>query len=114
VEGQWYQLGDASPVPGEYDVGSTIAIDPASGEIKWRYEMTAAPGGGFLSTAGNLLFVGDRDGYFIAFDATTGKVLWKFQTGGQSISAGAVTYRFRGKQYIAVAAGSSIMAFALP
>jgi alcohol dehydrogenase (cytochrome c) len=114
VEGQWYQLGDASPVPGEYDVGSTIAIDPASGEIKWRYEMTAAPGGGFLSTAGNLLFVGDRDGYFIAFNATTGKVLWKFQTGGQSISAGAVTYRFRGKQYIAVAAGSSIMAFALP
>jgi alcohol dehydrogenase (cytochrome c) len=114
VEGQWYQLGHTNDVPGEYEVGSTIAIDPASGEIKWRYEMTEPPAGGFLSTAGNLLFVGDRDGYFIAFNAKTGEVLWKFQTGGQSISAGAVTYRFRGKQYIAVAAGGSIMTFGLP
>jgi alcohol dehydrogenase (cytochrome c) len=76
--------------------------------------MSQPPVGGFLSTAGNLLFVGDRDGYFIAFDANTGKVLWKFQTGGQSITAGAVSYRFRGKQYVAVAAGGNIMAFALP
>jgi alcohol dehydrogenase (cytochrome c) len=114
VEGQWYQLGNGRPVPGEKPLASTIALDAATGEIKWKYEMEEPPVGGFLSTAGNLLFVGDRDGYFIAFDATTGKVLWRFQTGGQSITAGAVTYRFRGKQYVAVAAGSSIMAFALP
>jgi alcohol dehydrogenase (cytochrome c) len=114
VEGQWYQLGNGRDIPGQRAVASTIAVDPATGEIKWRHEMSQPPVGGFLSTAGNLLFVGDRDGYFIAFDANTGKVLWKFQTGGQSITAGAVSYRFRGKQYVAVAAGGNIMAFALP
>jgi alcohol dehydrogenase (cytochrome c) len=65
-------------------------------------------------TGGGLLFVGDRQGYFMALEARTGKVLWKFQTGGQSVSAGAVTYRFRGKQYVAVAAGGSIITFSLP
>jgi len=113
VEGQWYQLGHTRNVPDEENIGSVVAIDPATGETKWRFEMGNAPVGGFLSTAGNLLFVGDREGYFIAFDAKTGDVLWKFQT-GQSITAGAVTYRFRGKQHIAVAAGSNIMTFALP
>ncbi len=114
VEGQWFQLGNARDIPDQTAKGSTIAVDPATGEVKWRFEMDEPPVGGFLSTAGNLLFVGDRDGYFIAFEAKTGKVLWKFQTGGQSITAGAVTYRFQGKQYVAVAAGGSIVAFALP
>ena len=114
VEGQWYQLGHTRNVPEEELEGSVIAIDPATGDIKWEYKTTQPPVGGFLTTAGNLLFVGDRNGYFIAFDAKTGKVLWNFQTGGRSVTAGAVTYRFRGKQYVAVAAGTSIMAFALP
>ena len=81
--------------------------------MKWTVETARPASGGFLSTAGGLLFVGDRDGYFIAFDAKTGKVLWRFQTGAP-ISAGAVSYKFRGKQYITVAAGSNIIAFALP
>jgi alcohol dehydrogenase (cytochrome c) len=114
VEGQWYQLGHTRNVPEEEAEGSVIAIDPATGDIRWEYKTTQPPVGGFLTTAGNLLFVGDRNGYFIAFDAKTGKVLWNFQTGGRSVTAGAVTYRFRGKQYVAVAAGTSIMAFALP
>ena len=45
-------------------------------------------------------------------DARTGKVLWKFQTGA-GIRAPPITYTFEGKQYIAVAAGSSIIAFGL-
>jgi len=60
-----------------------------------------------------LIFGGDREGYFIALDAKTGKVLWKFQTGG-GLSAPPVSYMYEGKQYIAVAAGSSMVAFALP
>jgi outer membrane protein assembly factor BamB len=107
-------LGHTRNVPEEEAEGSVIAIDPATGDIRWEYKTTQPPVGGFLTTAGNLLFVGDRNGYFIAFDAKTGKVLWNFQTGGRSVTAGAVTYRFRGKQYVAVAAGTSIMAFALP
>lgn len=111
-EGQWYQLSTVGEDPGSTSTGSVIAVDPVTGKTRWRFEMLRAPSGGFLSTAGGLVFTGDGDGYLIAFDAASGKVLWKFQTGGR-IAAGPVTYRFRGKQYVAVAAGSNVMAFAV-
>jgi len=65
-----------------------------------------------LATAGGLIFAGDREGYFMALDARTGKPLWKFQTGGVVI-APPITYMLDEKQYIAVAAGGSMMTFAL-
>jgi glucose dehydrogenase len=68
--------------------------------------------GGMLATAGGLLFTGDAHGYLIAFDAKTGAVLWRFQTGA-TISAPPVAFTLRGKEYIAVASGSSIIAFGL-
>ena len=55
---------------------------------------------------------GDPQGYVIAFDAESGEVLWKFQAGG-TVAAPPITYRFRGKQYVAVATGGSMMTFAL-
>ena len=66
-----------------------------------------------MTTAGGLVFVGDYFGNLIAFDARTGKVLWRFQTGAP-IYAPPVSYTFEGKQYIAVAAGSAVLTFALP
>ena len=75
--------------------------------------MVSTPSAGVLATAGGLLFSGDKQGYLIAFDAATGKVLWKFQTGG-SIVAAPISYALNGKQYLAVAAGSAMIAFALP
>jgi alcohol dehydrogenase (cytochrome c) len=113
-EGRMYQLSNPRPVPGEAASGSMVAVDPTTGETKWRVETLAAPAGGYLSTGGGLLFTGDRQGYFMAVEARTGKILWKFQTGGQPVGGGAVTYRFRGKQYVAVAAGGSIITFSLP
>jgi alcohol dehydrogenase (cytochrome c) len=65
-----------------------------------------------LSTAGGLLFTGDGQGYLMALDAKTGKPLWHFQTGGE-IRAPPVAYLLNGKQQIAIAAGTSIMTFAL-
>ena len=65
-----------------------------------------------LLTAGGLVFTGDRQGYLIAFDDRTGKVLWKFQAGGP-IMAPPISYALEGKQYIEVAAGSSILTFTL-
>jgi glucose dehydrogenase len=65
-----------------------------------------------LATAGGLVFTGDREGYLIALDARAGKPLWKFQTGG-AVIAPPVTYSLGGKQYVAVAAGSSLLTFAL-
>jgi len=113
VEGAWYQLSDARDAAGERTKGSFLAIDPATGEIRWRFEMVHPPSGGAMATAGNLVFTGDVSGNLIAFDARTGKVLWRFQTGA-AIHAPPVSYAFEGKQYVAVASGSAVLVFALP
>jgi len=60
---------------------------------------------GALATAGNLVFIGEPDGSFTAYDARTLKELWSFNT-GTGINAPAVTYSVNGKQYIAVLVGS--------
>jgi alcohol dehydrogenase (cytochrome c) len=57
------------------------------------------------TTAGNLLLAGELSGDFLALDARTGRVLYRFNTGG-SMGGGIVTYAAGGKQYIAVASGS--------
>ena len=69
--------------------------------------------GGVLSTAGGLVFFGEDSGAFAALDARIGKLLWYFQT-GQLWKASPMTYVARGKQYVAVTAGSNIISFALP
>jgi alcohol dehydrogenase (cytochrome c) len=91
------------------------AIDPQTGKIVWEYEQTG-PGeawGGLIATATGLIFFGDDDGSFAALDAKTGKPLWHFPL-NVHWHASPMTYLNDGKQYIAVAAGTSIMAFALP
>ena len=78
------------------------------------------------TTAGGVLFTGELTGDFLALDAATGAVLYRFNTGGP-IGGGIVTYAVGGKQYVAVAAGSpsnfwvdrnpgapTIIVFALP
>jgi len=66
-----------------------------------------------LSTAGGLLFTGDAEGNLIALDAATGTPLWHFQMGG-AVYASPMTFAVDGKQYVAIAAGSSLYAFGLP
>lgn len=87
VEGQRYQLGGARDAPGERSKGSFLAMDPATGKIKWRFSMVQHPSGGAMTTAGGLVFAGDRFGNLIAFHASTGEVLWRFQTGGADLRA---------------------------
>lgn len=65
-----------------------------------------------LSTDGNLVFGGNKDGYFVAVDAKTGELLWKAALGGQ-VNSGPMSYSVDGKQYVAVAAGSGLFTFVL-
>ena len=90
------------------------ALDVTTGKMKWEYKQIGSKryGAGLLSTAGGLLFSGDDQGMFTALDAVTGKALWHFNT-GQQITASPITYSFRGTQYVAIAAGSNVLAFAL-
>ncbi|MCC6585237.1 MAG: PQQ-dependent dehydrogenase, methanol/ethanol family [Bryobacterales bacterium] len=112
VDGLWYQASTVAPIPEEPSSGSIVALKPNSGDVAWKFELTSGPSSGLLSTAGGLVFGGDREGYLFALDAATGKALWRHQTGGVII-APPITYDFGGRQYIAVAAGSSIVTFAL-
>jgi alcohol dehydrogenase (cytochrome c) len=112
-EGQWYQASTVAPIPTEPTTGAVFAVVPGTGEIKWKWEMVTPPSSGMLTTAGGLVFGGDREGYVFALDARTGKPLWKFQTGG-TVIAPPITYMLDGRQIVAVAAGSSMMTFALP
>ena len=65
---------------------------------------------GVTTTSGNLVFAGETTGDFIALDATSGDVLYRFNTGG-GIGGGIVTYALGGKQYVAVASGPSGLMF---
>jgi alcohol dehydrogenase (cytochrome c) len=111
VEGQWYQASTVDRTgPG---TGRIVALDPKTGTEAWNFEMVSAPTSGLLATAGGLVFAGDAEGYLIAFEARTGKVLWRFQAGG-TIIAPPITYSLDGRQYVAVAAGQTMVTFALP
>jgi alcohol dehydrogenase (cytochrome c) len=89
------------------------ALDPRTGERKWEFKMSDAADGGILTTASDLLFTGNREGYFFSLDARTGAPLWKTSLGGIVIN-GPITYSVGGRQYVAVAAGNSLFAFGLP
>jgi len=81
-------------------------INVSTGEIL-RFDTGRAPGnGGLLATAGNLVFHGDMNRRFRAFDAETGKKLWEAILGG-NISVSTITYAVNGKQYIAVITGDN-------
>jgi len=112
VEGQWYQASTVGRNDGP-GTGRIVALDPKTGKIAWQFEMVSSPSAGVLATAGGLVFTGDAEGYLIALDALSGKALWRFQTGA-TIIAPPISYALNGRQYVAVAAGETMLTFALP
>jgi alcohol dehydrogenase (cytochrome c) len=114
--GKGFMGGAARPAPGETFEKYLRAIDIKTGEIKFdvpQVSGTLTASAGTLSTVAGIVFFGENSGDFMAADATTGKVLWQFQT-NQTWKASPMTYMFANKQYVAVAAGPNIIAFALP
>ena len=112
--GKEYLGGSQRTAPGEKPQRILKAIDIRTGEIAWELPQPgpATSWGGTLATATNLVIFGEEGGALMAADAVTGKPLWSFQT-NQIWKASPMTYLFDGKQYIAVAAGSDILAFAI-
>jgi outer membrane protein assembly factor BamB len=92
--------------------GGVVAIDPQTGQKKWKFAMHDVNTSGILTTGTDLLFVGGREGYFQALDARTGTLLWKENLGGDII-AGPISFLVDGKQYITITAGNSLFAFGL-
>ncbi|MXZ71274.1 MAG: PQQ-dependent dehydrogenase, methanol/ethanol family [Acidobacteria bacterium] len=129
VEGRVFLGGrPAPPIPGgalpnlarghintwteEAGSGAVMAIDPATGEQRWKYEMTDVTSSGVLTTATDVLFTGNREGYFHALDARTGDLLWMRSLGGM-IANGPISYAIDGRQYVAVASGNGLFVYAL-
>ena len=79
-------------------------VNMATGQIQWRYTQPVPGNGALLVTAGDLLFWGDMDRRFRAFDAESGKILWESILGG-IIQMSTITYSVSGKQYVAVLTG---------
>jgi len=113
--GKSFYGGATRTVPGEQGQKFLRAIELRTGKIAWEIPQTG-PGrsaGGVLSTAGGVVFFGDDSGAFAAADAKTGKALWHFHT-SEAWRASPMTYMVDGKQYVGVAAGSSVIVFGLP
>jgi len=86
--------------------GNITAVDYNTGKIKWKVKTEQPMIGGILPTAGGLVFAGEGNGMFKAYDAATGSMLWKFQAGA-GVNAPPSSYTVDGQQYIVVAAGGN-------
>jgi quinohemoprotein ethanol dehydrogenase len=84
--------------------GRLVAWNPATKREAWRVEHPGLRSGGTLSTAGNLVFQGRGDGIFLAYRATDGKVLWRYDA-QVGIAAAPMTYAIDGVQYVAILVG---------
>jgi len=121
--GKLWLGGAFKVIPSEKQWGRLSAVNVDSGKVAWKFDTEQPLIGGVLATAGDLVFNGEGNGYFRAFDARTGKKLWEYQCGA-GVNAPAVSYMVGGKQYVAVAAGgntqldfkrgNTVMVFALP
>jgi alcohol dehydrogenase (cytochrome c) len=113
IEGKQFWGSVFRGVTEDKEWGALLAMDPLTGQKKWEFRYHKAPWAGILSTDGGLVFSGDEDGYFMAFDAESGKNLWKVNL-GTAIKSSAITYMVEGRQYITIPSGSALVTFALP
>ena len=121
--GKLWLGGAFKVIASEKQWGRLSAVNIDTGKVAWKFDTEQPLIGGVLATAGDLVFNGEGNGYFRAFDARTGKKLWEYQAGA-GVNAPAVSYMVGGKQYVAVAAGgntqldfkrgNTVLVFALP
>ena len=90
--------------PGTDNVGTVRAISVETGETTWLFEQRAATMS-LVATGGGLLFGGDVNGRFRAFDQVNGEVLWEINL-GSPVSGFPISFAVDGRQFVAVATGS--------
>ncbi|SMF54219.1 PQQ-dependent dehydrogenase, methanol/ethanol family [Tistlia consotensis] len=105
-EGKLWLGGAFKVIPTEEQWGNVTAVDYDSGKIRWKVKTAQPMIGGILATAGGLVFTGEGNGQFKAYDAETGSQLWAFQAGA-GVNAPPASYTVDGKQYVVVAAGGN-------
>jgi alcohol dehydrogenase (cytochrome c) len=106
-QGKLWLGGAFRVIPTEEQWGNITAVDYHTGKIRWQVKTPQPMIGGILATAGGLVFTGEGNGQFKAYDAETGAALWKFQAGA-GVNAPPSSYTVEGKQYIVVGAGGNV------
>src|SRR5207245_11200219 len=104
--GKLWLGGAFKVIPSEEQSGRLVAVNLDTGKVAWTVKTPQPLIGGVLATAGDLVFNGEANGWFKAFDAKPGKELWKYNCGA-GVNAPAVAYMVGNKQYVAVAAGGN-------
>jgi PQQ-dependent dehydrogenase (methanol/ethanol family) len=104
--GKLWLGGAFKVIPTEEQWGNITAVDYDTGRIQWQVKTPQPMIGGILATAGGLVFTGEGNGYFRAYDSKTGANLWSFQAGA-GVNAPPSSYTVEGKQYVVVGAGGN-------
>ncbi|MBV9238487.1 MAG: PQQ-binding-like beta-propeller repeat protein [Xanthobacteraceae bacterium] len=106
-DGKLWLGGAFKVIPSEQQSGNITAVDYNTGKIRWQVKTPQPMIGGILATAGGVVFAGEANGRFRAYDATNGTVLWTFNAGA-GVNAPPSSYSVGGKQYVVVAAGGNV------
>ncbi len=91
--------------PGTDQVGTVRAISAETGQTTWLHEQRSATMS-LMATGGGLVFGGDVNGRFKAFDQETGDILWEINL-GSAVTGFPITYAVDGTQYIVVSTGTA-------
>ena len=105
-EGKLWLGGSFDVIPDEAQWGNVTAVDYDTGGIRWQVRTAQPMIGGILATAGGLVFTGEGNGLFKAYDSSNGAELWRFQAGA-GVNAPPSSYTVDGHQYIVVGAGGN-------
>ena len=91
--------------PGFDQLGTVQAISAETGATEWIHSQRTATMS-LVATGGGLVFGGDVNGRFRAFDDETGAVLWEINL-GSAVTGFPITYAVDGRQYVAVSTGTA-------
>ncbi|MGB5775651.1 MAG: PQQ-binding-like beta-propeller repeat protein [Sedimenticolaceae bacterium] len=105
-EGKLWLGGSFDVIPEEAQWGNVTAVNYDTGGIRWQVRTAQPMIGGILATAGGLVFTGEGNGLFKAYDSSNGTELWRFQAGA-GVNAPPSSYTVDGHQYIVVGAGGN-------
>jgi alcohol dehydrogenase (cytochrome c) len=104
TKGPFFFGGEGKFRPWTEAAGWLTSFDGATGKERWKYHASKPMIGGVMATAGNLVFTGELNGTFEAFDATNGKIVYRHDVGGP-VGGGVISYEVASKQYVAVVSG---------
>ncbi len=105
--GKLWLGGAFKVIPSEEQWGNVTAVDYNTGKIKWKVKTEQPMIGGILATGGGLVFTGEGNGMFRAYDSSTGELMWQDKAEA-GVNAPPSSYNVAGNQYIVVAAGGNV------